>query len=74
MSSPAWSSVPVPRRAPRLSGDPLRAHHFRMTVNLMQAAGYFLFSGLGGIGDWAAVLRHLGWASRRAPAWRSPAC
>jgi hypothetical protein len=31
-----------------------------MTVNLMQAAGYFLFSGALGIGDWAAVLRHFG--------------
>lgn len=31
-----------------------------MTVNLMQAAGYFLFSGAVGIGDWAQVLRHYG--------------
>ncbi|HUD70727.1 MAG TPA: hypothetical protein VMQ62_02090 [Dongiaceae bacterium] len=31
-----------------------------MTVNLMQAAGYVLFSGVLGIGDWAAVLRHFG--------------
>ncbi|HKQ97571.1 MAG TPA: hypothetical protein VJV75_06835 [Candidatus Polarisedimenticolia bacterium] len=30
------------------------------TLNLMQAAGYFLFSGVLGIGDWAAVLRHFG--------------
>ena len=31
------------------------------TINWMQAAGYFLFSGALGIGDWAAVLRRLGW-------------
>jgi hypothetical protein len=33
------------------------------TVNLLQATGYPLFSGVGGIGDWAAVVR--GWR----PAW-----
>jgi hypothetical protein len=33
------------------------------TVNLLQAMGYLLFSGLGGIGDWVAVIR--GWR----PAW-----
>jgi hypothetical protein len=27
-----------------------------MTVNLLQAAGYWLFSGLGNIGDWAVVI------------------
>jgi hypothetical protein len=27
------------------------------TLNLLMAAGYFLFSGLGNIGDWAAVMR-----------------
>lgn len=32
-------------------------------VNLMQATGYLLFSGLGDVGDWAAVVR--GWT----PAW-----
>ena len=31
-----------------------------MTVNLMQAAGYFLFSGALGIGDWAEVLTAFG--------------
>jgi len=31
-----------------------------MTVNLMQAAGYFLFSGVLGIGDWAQILKALG--------------
>jgi hypothetical protein len=30
-----------------------------VSVNLMQAAGYPLFSGVGGIGDWTAVIR--GW-------------
>lgn len=34
-----------------------------MTINLLQAAGYFLFSGLGNIGDWAYVIHDL------APAW-----
>ena len=29
------------------------------TINLLQATGYLLFSGLGNIGDWAAVVR--GW-------------
>lgn len=29
------------------------------TLNLMQAAGYFLFSGLGNIGDWAMVIEGL---------------
>src|SRR5262245_38604465 len=31
-----------------------------MSVNLMQAAGYFLFSGALGIGDWAAIVRMTG--------------
>lgn len=30
-----------------------------MTVNLLQAAGYWLFSGLGNVGDWAGVIE--GW-------------
>jgi hypothetical protein len=34
-----------------------------MTVSLLQAAGYGLFSGLGGLGDWAEVTA--GWS----PAW-----
>jgi hypothetical protein len=29
------------------------------TLNLLQAAGYFLFSGIGNIGDWAEVIRGL---------------
>ncbi len=28
-----------------------------VTVNLLQGTGYWLFSGLGGIGDWAAIAR-----------------
>ena len=31
-----------------------------MTVNLFTATGYFLFSGIGGIGDWGAFIRGLG--------------
>jgi hypothetical protein len=34
-----------------------------MTINLLQGAGYFLFSGLGNIGDWAYVIHDL------APTW-----
>lgn len=34
-----------------------------MTFNLLDAGGYFLFSGIGNIGDWAAVVA--GWQ----PAW-----
>jgi hypothetical protein len=34
-----------------------------MTLNLLDAGGYFLFSGIGNIGDWAAVVA--GWQ----PAW-----
>ena len=30
-----------------------------MTIHLLQAAGYFLFSGVGGIGDWAAFIEGL---------------
>ena len=35
-----------------------------MTVNLLQAAGYWLFSGVGGIGDWAVVIA--GWTPHGA--------
>lgn len=44
------------RRSPRL-------HFFcwlSMTVNLLTATGYFLFSGIGGFGDWAEFIRGLG--------------
>lgn len=34
-----------------------------MTVNLLQGGGYFLFSGVGNIGDWAIVIQNL------HPAW-----
>jgi hypothetical protein len=34
-----------------------------MTINLLQAGGYFLFSGIGNFGDWADVIHGL------APAW-----
>ena len=46
-----------------------RSAHWRyffwllMTFNLLSAGGYFLFSGIGNIGDWAAVVA--GWE----PAW-----
>ena len=37
-----------------------------MTINLFTATGYFLFSGIGGIGDWAAFIQGLDpqWAWR----------
>jgi len=37
-----------------------------MTVNLFSGTGYFLFSGIGGIGDWAAFIQGFGpqWAWR----------
>jgi hypothetical protein len=37
-----------------------------MTVNLYTGTGYFLFSGIGGIGDWAAFIQGLGpqWIGR----------
>jgi hypothetical protein len=37
-----------------------------MTVNLFTAAGYFVFSGIGGFGDWAMFIKGLGpeWAWR----------
>jgi hypothetical protein len=34
-----------------------------MTINLLQAGGYFLFSGVGNFGDWAVVIQGL------QPAW-----
>ncbi len=39
-----------------------------MTFNLFDAGGYFLFSGIGNFGDWAAVVA--GWQ----PAWASRVC
>ena len=30
------------------------------SVNLLQGTGYFVFSGVAGIGDWAAIIRGLG--------------
>jgi hypothetical protein len=30
-----------------------------MTINLLQAGGYFLFSGVGNVGDWAVVIQGL---------------
>lgn len=39
-----------------------------MTVNFFTATGYFLFSGIGGIGDWAEFIQGLGpqWVCRTA--------
>jgi hypothetical protein len=38
-----------------------------MTINILSAAGYFLFSGIGGFGDWADFIRGL----PRVWAWRT---
>jgi hypothetical protein len=48
-----------------------RIHFFcwlSMTVNLLMATGYFLFSGVGGFGDWAVFIEGLGpeWLLRLA--------
>jgi hypothetical protein len=37
-----------------------------LSIHLLQATGYWMFSGLGGIGDWQAVVASL----PRYPAWR----
>jgi hypothetical protein len=49
-----------------LSRGPDRLRYFlwlSMTINLLQGAGYFLYSGVSGIGDWAAFINGLepGW-------------
>ena len=31
-----------------------------MTINLLTGTGYFLFSGIGGSGDWAVFIKGLG--------------
>ncbi len=54
-----WIGLRVVSRAPRL-------RYFlwlSMTVNLYQGGGYFLFSGIANIGDWAAIINGL------EPAW-----
>ena len=44
------------------SGYPRLKYFFwiAMTVNLYTGTGYFLFSGIGGIGDWAGFIEGLG--------------
>ena len=61
----AWLAL---RLAARASGSLRFFLWLLMTVNLMAAAGYFLFSGIGNIGDWADVVRGLQptWAWRVA--------
>jgi hypothetical protein len=47
----------------RLVSPSPRIHYFwwlSMTVNLMMATGYLLFSGVGGFGDWAVFVKGLG--------------
>lgn len=54
------------RRAPAARPHLRYALWLGMTVNLMQAAGYFLFSGALGIGDWADLLAAKGGGAARA--------
>lgn len=51
------------RATPRASGHLRYFLWLAMAVNFMAAAGYFLYSGVGSIGDWAEVVRG------RSPAW-----
>lgn len=51
------------RRAVSASGALTWLLWLLMAVNLLSGTGYFLFSGVGGIGDWADVVRGIG------PAW-----
>jgi len=47
----------------RLARSSPRRRYFcwlSMTINLMTATGYFLFSGVGGFGDWAVFVKGLG--------------
>jgi hypothetical protein len=51
-----WMALRAVKQSPRL-------RYFlwlSMTVNLLQGGGYFLFSGVGNIGDWADVIKGLG--------------
>lgn len=59
----AWATLRALRGAP----GPARFFLWlSMAVNLFQAAGYWLFSGIGRIGDWAVVIE--GWTPQWA--WR----
>ena len=59
----ALVALVVRRRAASSSGAVAWFLWLLMAVNLLSGTGYFLFSGIGGIGDWAAFVRGLG------PAW-----
>ena len=54
------------RRAASASGAVAWFLWLLMAVNLLSGTGYFLFSGVGGIGDWADFVRGLGpvWVTR----------
>ena len=54
-----WITLHVVRNKPRLR----YWLWLSMTVNLLQGGGYFLFSGVGNIGDWAYIIKGL------SPAW-----
>ena len=57
---------PLRRLRRNASGEVAWFLWLSMTVNLLQGTGYFLFSGVGGIGDWADFTRGLGptWVTR----------
>ena len=59
----AWMGV---RRLPREWGRGRQFAWLMLAVNLLQPFGYLLFSGLGGLGDWAVVIEGM----RPAVAWR----
>ncbi len=58
--------VLVQRRAGAASGAVSWFLWLLMAVNLLSGTGYFLFSGVGGIGDWVDVVRGIGpvWVMR----------
>ena len=53
----------VVARAVRRSASGRYFFWLLMTFNLVEAGGYFLFSGIGDVGDWAAIV------PRWQPAW-----
>lgn len=58
--------VMLRRRAAAASGAVAWFLWLLMAVNLLSGTGYFLFSGVGGIGDWVDVVRGIGraWVTR----------
>jgi hypothetical protein len=53
MAAICWIGLRLVKHAPRLR----YWLWLSMTINLLQGGGYFLFSGIGNIGDWADVIK-----------------